>query len=141
MNWNAMNNLIKKYEGFRSTAYLCPAGIWTIGYGTTLINGKPVAKGMTISKNRAEELLNFWIKKEVFPYIADLTLSLRQTEALTSLIYNIGGPTFKKSKLRTAILNKDYVEIVRQWDFGFKSGLKGIVKRRVEELYYFLSEC
>ena len=59
-----MYDLIKKYEGFRSTAYLCPAGIWTIGYGTTLINGKPVAKGMTISKDRAEELFNSWINRD-----------------------------------------------------------------------------
>ena len=26
-------NLIKKFEGLRLDAYLCPAGVWTIGYG------------------------------------------------------------------------------------------------------------
>ena len=136
-----MNNLIKKYEGFRANAYLCPAGIWTIGYGFTNIKGKPVAKGMTITKDRADNLLNEWIETEVYPYINDLHLYPKQKEALVSLIYNIGGPAFKKSKLRQAIIAKDYQEIARQWDFGFNSKLKGLIKRRIEELYYFIREC
>ena len=35
-------DLIKRWEGCRTNAYLCPAGVWTIGYGTTKINGKPI---------------------------------------------------------------------------------------------------
>ena len=47
-------NLIKKWESCRLTAYVCPAGVLTIGYGHT---GKDVKKGMTITKKKAEELL------------------------------------------------------------------------------------
>lgn len=132
--------LIKKWETFRADAYLCPAGKWTIGYGTTIMNGVPVCAGMTITEERAEQLLDEWVDKEVMPYITDLGLKGKQLEAVISLVYNIGGPAFKKSKLRQAILNKDYVEIAKEWDFGFNSKLKGLVKRRVEELYYFMSE-
>lgn len=132
--------LIKKWETFRADAYLCPAGKWTIGYGTTIMNGVPVCAGMSITEERAEQLLDEWVEKEVMPYIADLGLKGKQLEAVISLVYNVGGPAFKKSKLRQAILNKDYVGIAKEWDFGFNSKLKGIVKRRVEELYYFMSE-
>ena len=135
-----MNNLIKKYEGCYLSSYKCPAGVWTIGYGTTYINGLPVCEGMSISKDRAETLLDEWIKNEVMPYISDLNLKGKQLEAIISLVYNVGGSAFKKSKLRQAILNKDYETVCREWDFGFKSNLKGIYKRRVEELFLFISE-
>lgn len=132
--------LIKKWETFRADAYLCPAGKWTIGYGTTIMNGVPVCAGMTITEERAEQLLDEWVDKEVMPYITDLGLKGKQLEAVISLVYNVGGPAFKKSKLRQAIINKDFVNIAKEWDFGFNSKLKGLVKRRVEELYYFMSE-
>ncbi len=135
-----MNNLIKKYEGCYLSSYKCPAGVWTIGYGTTYINGMPVCEGMTITKEEAEALLDNWIKNEVMPYISDLNLKGKQLEAIISLVYNVGGPAFKKSKLRQAIINKDFETVCREWDFGFKSNLKGIYKRRVEELFFFISE-
>lgn len=135
-----MYDLIKKYEGFRAKAYKCPAGVWTIGYGTTVMNGVPVCEGMEITEERAEQLLDDWVKKEVMPYISDLNLTGKQLEAVVSLVYNVGGNAFKKSKLRQAIINKNYVAIAKEWDFGFNSKLKGLVKRRVEELYYFMSE-
>lgn len=135
-----MYDLIKKYEGFCSKAYKCPAGVWTVGYGTTIMNGVPVCEGMEISEERAEQLLDEWVKKEVMPYISDLNLKGKQLEAVISLVYNVGGNAFKKSKLRQALINKDYVNIAKEWDFGFNSKLKGLVKRRVEELYYYMSE-
>ena len=49
-------NLIKKYEGLRLEAYLCPAGVWTIGYGHTA----GVRKGMRVTAEQAEE----YLKKE-----------------------------------------------------------------------------
>ena len=48
-------NLIKEFEGFRSRAYLCPAGVWTIGYGNTFYpNGRKVKQGDVISEKEAE---------------------------------------------------------------------------------------
>ena len=45
--------LIKRWEGWRSKAYLCPAGIWTIGYGHT----KTARRGMRITMAQGERLL------------------------------------------------------------------------------------
>ena len=50
---NAGLDLIKKFEGFYSEAYLCPAGVWTIGYGHT----HAVQPSQTITEEEAEEVL------------------------------------------------------------------------------------
>jgi len=52
--------IIKEFEGKKLTAYLCPAGKWTIGYGSTFYeDGTPVKKGDKITDLRAETLLLF----------------------------------------------------------------------------------
>ncbi len=136
-----MYELIKKYEGLKLDSYLCPNGIASIGYGTTIMDGCAVKLGMTITKEKAEQLMIDWIEKEIKPKIAYLNLKEKQEEALISLIYNIGMPRFMRSNLKVAIENNDYEAICREWDFGFKyHHIKGIFKRRTEELYLFMSE-
>ena len=46
-------NLIQRFEGFRSEAYLCPSGVWTIGYGHTA----GVKPGDTCTPDEADEFL------------------------------------------------------------------------------------
>ena len=57
--------IIKEFEGFRAKAYYCPAGVLTIGYGTTnsdkSITGVTIYEGMTITEKQASE----WLKKSV----------------------------------------------------------------------------
>ena len=45
-------NLIKEFEGCELTAYVCPAGVLTVGYGST---GSHVKSGMTITESEAEK--------------------------------------------------------------------------------------
>ena len=47
-------SLIKKYEGCRTKAYLCPAGVWTIGYGHT---GPEVVQGLVWSQEQVDAAL------------------------------------------------------------------------------------
>ena len=50
--------LIQEFEGRRLTAYVCPAGVLTIGYGHTSVAGSPtVEEGMHISKQKALDIL------------------------------------------------------------------------------------
>ena len=50
--------LIQEFEGMRLTAYLCPAKVWTIGYGHTSAAGAPtVTPGMNITRTKANEIL------------------------------------------------------------------------------------
>lgn len=138
-----MNTLIKKHEGFSENAYKCPAGIWTIGYGNTKWeDGTPVKKGDTITKEKAEALLNHYLINHVRPKIADLQLTERQYEALESLIYNIGWTAFARSKCYKAIKAKDWGTAFNNWDWISAGGkvLKGLIKRRAEEIALFFTE-
>lgn len=134
-----MYELIKKYEGCRLNAYLCPAGVWTIGYGTTIYpSGQPVKKGDRCTQAEAESMLADYIKTKI-KLPAGLTKN--QQEALTSLIYNIGQGAFDKSSLKKAIIAKDWKAVYKNWDWVTGGGvfLKGLAKRRAEELMLFFS--
>lgn len=95
---------IKKFEGFRNTAYLCPAGIWTIGYGHT----KGVTAGMSVNPSIASEFLI----KDCAPIIKVLnTMNLHfeqyQYDALASFIFNVGISAFLKSTLYKKLMAKN----------------------------------
>lgn len=135
--------LIKKYEGCKLRAYKCPKGIWTIGWGSTFYeDGRPVKEGDVISQEKADYLLNHYIATYIYTVVNLMKKKFtnEQKAALYSLIYNWGPDGFRKSKLYQAIKNDDYAEICRQWDFGFKNNLKGLFKRRTEELYLFIKD-
>ena len=50
---NSLIEAIKRFEGFRSTAYRCPAGVWTVGYGHTA----GVKRGDKMTEGEAERQL------------------------------------------------------------------------------------
>lgn len=140
----SMCELIKKYEGFSPVAYYCPAHKLTIGYGTTVYpDGTPVKKGDQITQERAEAYLNDYLIKNVRPLFDKIpyTLTKNQEDAICSLVYNIGKGAFVKSKLFKAICEKNYEQIFKNWDWIKANGtvLKGLVKRRTEELYLFMT--
>lgn len=134
-----MYDLIKKYEGCRLTAYKCPAGVWTIGYGTTVYpNGQPVREGDKISKEEAESFLIIYCRDKIR---IPTGMTKNQQEAVTSLIYNIGQGAFDKSGLKKAIIAKDWKAVYKNWDWITAGGqfLKGLARRRAEELQLFFS--
>lgn len=138
-------DLIKKYEGFSEFAYRCPAGVWTIGFGSTFwSDGTPVKEGDTITEQMAEALLNDYLIKNVYPIWSKIPYSLteKQKEAICSLCYNVGVNSFLNSNLFKAICEKDIAGIFKNWDWIKAGGkvLKGLAKRRSEELFLFLSD-
>lgn len=136
-------DLIKKYEGLSLKAYKCPAGVWTIGYGTTVYpDGKPVKMGDTITKDEATALLLDYVINQILPHIRDLGLTSNQEAAVCSLIYNIGWSAFAKSKCYKGIKNKDWELVFANWDWikGGGKVLKGLVKRREEERFLFFQD-
>lgn len=140
-----MNDIIAEFEGFVAQAYPDPLTgkePWTYGYGsTTKADGTPVKCGDFIEKEPAKALVRDWLIKNAAPVISTIPYRLteNQRQALESLIYNIGAPAFKKSKLYTAICKKDYYNIYKEWDWGVKQ-LKGLAKRRARELDYFMRD-
>ena len=134
-----MYELIKQYEGCRLTAYKCPAGVWTIGWGsTTYKDGRPVKQGDKITQAVADDLLDWYVRNKI--KLPD-GLTATQKAALQSLIYNIGQGAFDRSSLKKAIIIKDWKAVYKNWDWVTGGGvfLKGLAKRRAAELVLFFS--
>ena len=134
-------DLIKKFEGCRLKAYLCPAGVLTIGYGHT----KSVKPNQTITQQQADELLvtdltefERGVKSLVIVPIND-----NQLGALVSFAYNVGIGALQKSTLLKKLNAKDYQgasnEFLR-WNKAGGKELKGLTLRRQAERELFLTE-
>lgn len=107
--------LIRACEGLRLTAYKCPAGVPTIGYGWTgLINGKPIIAGVTkITQDEAEKLLTEGLKKYE-NYVnknVKVKLTQNQFDALVSFTYN-NGEGGLQAMIKSSGLNQGHYENV-----------------------------
>lgn len=126
--------LIKQWEGYRPDAYLCPAGVWTIGYGTT----GGVREGQRISQAEAERMLRMDLRR--FENIVEDAVTVRLTDAqfgaLVSLTYNIGGEAFRTSTLLRKLNAGDYAAVPQElmrWNRVAGRVSRGLTNRRAAE--------
>lgn len=141
--------LIKEFEGCKLTAYKCPAGIWTIGYGHT---GLDVYKGLTISAAHAVALL----REDIRQFEKDVTSLLKvpvnqnQFDALVSFAFNLGSDIDKDdiaeglgdSTLLKKVNSMDFAGAALEFPKWNKAGgkvLAGLSRRRAAEQRLFLS--
>lgn len=131
-------DLIKKFEGCRLTAYKCPSGVYTIGYGHT----SGVKKGQRITQRQAEAYLREDVAKfenGVNKYVS-APLNQNQFDALVSFSFNCGLTAFKNSTLRKKLNAKDYEgagkELLR-WNKAGGVVLDGLKRRRNAEKALF----
>lgn len=132
-------DLIMRNEGCDLIAYLCPAGIWTIGYGHT---GKDVHPDLVITQQQAERLLINDLGKfcDAVSRLVKVPVNDNQYAALVSLCFNIGEGNFAKSTLLKKLNKKDYAGAAlefEKWNRGGGKVLAGLVKRRAEERRLF----
>lgn len=141
---NNGKKIIKAFEGFRARAYLCPAGILTIGYGHT---GPDVKSNIVISKRQAELVLSMDLDKfeSCINSNVETTLSQNQFDALVSFVFNVGCGAFKQStmlKLLNAGLHDDAAQEFLKWNKARSNGLlkvsPGLNARRESEKELFL---
>jgi lysozyme len=139
--------LIKFFEGFRANAYLCPAGIPTIGYGET----HNVKMGMTITEPEALEMLNRRYDEFEAEVISLLKVkyNANQLGALTSFAYNLGVGNLKKSSLLRDFNAGNTVAAsngFEKWAYARDPKtrelviLPGLEKRRLAEKNLFIKE-
>lgn len=138
-------NLIKEFEGFRATAYICPAGVVTIGYGTTQILGTPVQLGTQITTHEAERFLEEDLKKFETAVNKNVSVELTQNQfdAVVSFVYNVGIGNFIKSTLLKKLNAAKFAEAANEflkWNKANKKVLAGLTRRRAAERELFLKD-
>lgn len=138
-------SIVRQFEGLRLSAYRCPAGVWTIGYGHT----KGVRSGMKITEQEAEEMLEADLNEfgdQLLKYVK-VPLTQHQYDALVSFAYNIGVGAFAKSSA-LKMLNAGKPEAVPAkmalWNKARVNGkltvLPGLVRRRAAEGALFMMD-
>lgn len=138
--------LVATFEGFRSNAYLCPAGVWTIGYGTTTAAGVGIVveEGVQISEPQARTYLWKALAKfgeKIAPKIAVET-SEAEWAAILSLAYNIGPRAFSNSTVLRKLNAGDRrgaADAFLMWNKAKGRVLPGLVGRREHERATFLA--
>lgn len=134
-------DLIKKFEGCKLQAYLCPAGVWTIGWGNT----SHAKASMSITQQQAETFLKDDIKPiETLLNGMGINYTQNQFDALVSWIFNLGQGNFKSSTMyKYIVARKTDLEITDQmikWVNAGGKPLLGLKKRRAEEANMFLGK-
>lgn len=136
-------DLVKHFEGLYLKAYLCPAKVWTIGYGHTGLKHKDgtVKAGRKITEAEAEALLMQDLNTKYAPDVERLvTVPLAQHEfdALVSFHFNTGslGKSTLLKKLNAGDKASAAEEFLR-WTRGGGKVLPGLVRRRKAERYLF----
>ncbi len=154
------------FEGCRLKPYLCPAHIWTIGYGHVLYQDQirlPVVRkegyaGMLRSEQPLKpEDSRVWSKQEVedlfrddignfergvLRLIPNIAEHQGAFDALVSFAYNAGLGNLQRSQIRIKANRGEWekaADHLMDWTKGGGKVLPGLVKRRKAERDLFLS--
>lgn len=139
--------LIQRWESFRAKSYLCPAGVWTIGWGST---GADIKRGMTWTLDQA----NARFARDLDAFGDGVRRVLRvdatphEFAAMVSLAYNIGLSSFARSTLLKRFNAGDKAGAAAQFAVWCKArdksgalkALPGLVARRADEARVFRGE-
>ena len=132
--------LIKRWEGCKLKAYKCPAGVLTVGYGST---GQHVKPGMAITQAQADKLLRHDLAR--FESAVDQLApgaSQNEFDAMVSLAFNIGVARFKESTVlrrHKAGQRQSAAAAFLMWNRAGGQILKGLTNRRTDEAALYLS--
>lgn len=142
MNLEIAAALCRQFEGFRAKPYLCPAGIPTIGYGSTYYaDGRKVTlNDPPISEPDARALLMTELRHTYLPGVLRncpvLATDERKLNAIVDFAYNLGVGRLQTSTLRRKINAQDWAGAKEQlmlWTRGGGKVLPGLLKRRTAE--------
>lgn len=134
--------LIKRWEGFRAHPYLCPAGVPTIGYGTTVY---PTGEAVRLSDRpvtlaEAERLLLLQVYTDYLPAVLRQCPEVDTPGRLAALLdftYNLGERNLAASTLRRRVRAQEWAAVpaqLRRWVRAGGRILPGLVARREAEI-------
>lgn len=134
-----------EFEGFSATPYRCPAGVWTIGYGTTRYpDGRPVRQGDPhVTEAQARDLMAHDLADaaDAVAHLVKVPLTDNQRAALLSFTYNLGRGALSGSTLLMKINKGDYDGAAGEFGRWVKAGGKpsaGLIRRRAAETALWL---
>ena len=138
-------NMIKMFEGFRAKPYKCPAGVPTIGYGSTFYsNGKKVTlKDKLITEQDATNLLTTVVTNfsSGVSKLLKIQVTQNQFDALVDFAYNVGIGNLKSSTLLKKVNAKNFsgaaLEFIK-WNKADGKVLPGLTQRRTAEKDLFI---
>ena len=125
--------LIRDSEGCKLTAYQCPAGVWTVGYGYT---GADIKKGVCWTQEKADECLlvtAMSVLDRAIKYSPILaTANMEKQAAIADFIYNLGIGNYATSTLKKKVDAGDWVSAaseINRWEKAAGKVLKGLSVR------------
>ena len=135
----ACRALVRHFEGCRLQAYLCPAGVPTIGVGHT--------KGVKLGARCSQEQADLWLTQDLddagaaVASLVRVPLTQGQFDALTSFVFNLGMRRLAESTLLILLNKRDYHGAAAQFSRWVRSDgqvLDGLVRRRAAEAKLFM---
>lgn len=127
--------VVKRWEGFSAKPYICPAGHWTIGYGTLCPKDHPPVTRAQAEAMMVRDLLKFQLSVlRLCPAV--IGEPPEREAALISFTYNLGAERLRVSTLRRRVNERNWREAgiqMRRWVWGGGKKLPGLVARREQE--------
>ena len=141
--------IVKEFEGCKLQSYRCPAGVLTIGWGSTTIGGKVVREGQSITQAQADAQLDADLQRfydalaRAIPAVANWPGN--RAAALVSWTYNVGVGAMQDSTLRRRILAGEDPALVvpaelPRWNKADGRELAGLTRRRAAEVALFVGQ-
>jgi len=134
--------LIRRFEGFSATPYVCPAGYLTVGYGHVVKN--PDAFRQPITEDEATEILAVDVEtaERAVLRLISVPLTDGQFDALVSFTFNLGAGALQRSTLRRKINRENHEDAADEflrWVWAGGRKLNGLIRRRQAEAILYQS--
>lgn len=128
--------LVRRFEGCRLRAYLCPAGVWTCGWGSTGPDVGPRTVWTQAQADRRMEQDALRFARQTVALCPVLAGDARRLSAIADFAYNLGAGNLRSSTLRKRVNDEDWpgaIAQLRRWIRGGGRVLRGLVIRRDAE--------
>ena len=139
-------SLLKQFEGCRLIPYKDSAGLYTIGYGHLIADGKtlPDSAKYKITQKQADLLLKYDVipREKAVERLCTVPLSQNEFDALVSFVFNLGAGCFQRSTIRQKLNRGDRAgaaKVLLRYNRAGGKVIKGLVNRRMAEFKLFMS--
>ena len=143
---NVCIQLLKHHEGVRYNPYRCPAGLWTVGVGHLIGDGKSLPRewNKTFTQDEVNGILKSDLRRfelGISKMLPNVPLRQHEFDAILSFCFNLGLGCFQRSTIRQALLRGDKEQAMESLVKYCRAGgkiLKGLQNRRLDERRLFL---